>query len=263
MTDLTTIGVSIVSTPLVLKLLGPTADYLGGEVKEFTEKRLRNINTIISNAVGKLGGRIEDPGRVPPKVLKGIVNDGSYSDDVVAVEYFGGVLASSRTKYGRDDRGARIAKMIDGLSVYQIRAHYLIYSAVAEVFGNDRHSFNMEEDRRAMQLFVGLEGFVAAMDLAEEELGSALLTHIFHGLSVDGLIEGRWQFGDQESLKGIIRNPPGDGFVCAPSALGAEVFLWACGHGDRPLDFLLSGGVTCAIEGVPTLGGSAKATRGS
>jgi hypothetical protein len=35
---------------------------------------------------------------VPPRVLSGLLTDGSYRDDKVACEYFGGVLASSRTE---------------------------------------------------------------------------------------------------------------------------------------------------------------------
>ena len=66
----------------------------------------------------KLGDKLDRPGQVPPKALKTIVNAGSYFDDAIAVEYIGGVLASSRTEVGRDDRGSRIAKMIDSLSVF-------------------------------------------------------------------------------------------------------------------------------------------------
>ena len=263
MTNLTAIGIGIVSTPLFLKLLGPTADYLGGEVKEFTEKRLNNIKTIFSNAEGKLGPRLDNPGQVPPKVLKAIINDGSYSNNVVAVEYFGGVLASSRTEAGRDDRGARMAKLVDGLSVYQIRAHYLLYSAVSELFSDGTHTFNLQEDRLKMQVFIAANGFVSAMDLTQKETTNSLLAHIFHGLSADELIIDRWQFGDQKSLRTLVTSPPGDGLVCTPSALGAELFLWAFGHGDKPLDFLLSGSLSSAIEGVPTLGVDAKAARGT
>lgn len=108
----------------IVRILGPTADYLGGELKEFTQIRMENIGRIFSNAEKKLGDKLNSQGQVPPKVFKTIINEGSYSDDAVAVEYFGGVLASSRTEVGRDDRGARIARVIDSLSAYQIRSHY-------------------------------------------------------------------------------------------------------------------------------------------
>ena len=113
---LTTVGVSAiaaaayVSKDVVSRILGPTADYLGDEFREFTRKRMDNVGKIFSNAERKLGNKLHNPGQVPPKVLKTIINEGSYSDDDIAVEYFGGVLASSRTDVSRDDRGARLAK---------------------------------------------------------------------------------------------------------------------------------------------------------
>ena len=130
------------------KILGPTADYLGGQLKEFTQKRIENVGKIFSNAEKKLGNKIDSPGQVPPKVLKTIINEGSYSDDVIAVEYFGGVLASSRTEVGRDDRGSRLSKIIDNLSVYQIRSHYLIYSTISDLFSNSENSFDIQPNRR-------------------------------------------------------------------------------------------------------------------
>ena len=111
---------------VVYKILGPTADYLGDELLTLAKKRIGNTDKIFSSAAKKLGDKLDRPGQVPPKVLKTIINEGSYFDDAVAVEYFGGVLASSRTEVGRDDRGDRLAKMIDNLSAYQIRSHYIM-----------------------------------------------------------------------------------------------------------------------------------------
>ena len=106
----TTLGIGAIAAYLgkdgISKVLGPTADYLGGELKTLAQKRVQNVGKIFSNAEKKLGTKLELPGAVPPKVLKTIINEGSYSEDDIAVEYFGGVLASSRTKVSRDDRGA-------------------------------------------------------------------------------------------------------------------------------------------------------------
>ena len=77
--------------------------------------------------------RADGRGQVPPKVLKTIINEGAYSNDDVAVEYLGGVLASSTTEVDRDDRGDRLAKLIGNMSAYQLRSHYLIYSTISEL----------------------------------------------------------------------------------------------------------------------------------
>ena len=246
---ITTVGIGVIAAYVgkdaVVRILGPTADYLGGELKEFTIRRAENLGRIFANAERKLGVRLNNPGQVSPKVLKTIINEGSYSDDEIAVEYFGGVLASSRTEVGRDDRGARIAKMIDDLSAYQLRTHYLIYSTISELFSNHGNSFSMTENRSNMQLFMPIRGYLAAMEFTQQERDNTqMLGHIFHGLFADGLIEDGWLFVDQVALNEFVRkgNVPGVGIVCTPSALGVELFLWAFGYGDKELNLFLTGG---------------------
>jgi hypothetical protein len=68
---ITTVGLGAIAAYLgkdgIAKLLGPTADYLGGELQEFTKKRIKNVGNIFKNAEDKLGDKIEQPGAVPPK----------------------------------------------------------------------------------------------------------------------------------------------------------------------------------------------------
>ena len=119
---------------MLQKILGPTAEYLGEELEKWAKSRIKNVQKILLNAKKKLGPRLDSPGRVSPKVLKAVINEGSYAEDPIAVEYFGGVLASSKTEFDRDDRGARLVKIVDNLSAYQIRTHYLVYSTMAHIF---------------------------------------------------------------------------------------------------------------------------------
>ena len=183
-----------------MKILGPTADYIGGELKELTERRANNITAMFQNAARKLGSKLNEPGQVPPKVLKTIINDASYSDDVVSVEYFGGVLASARTPTGRDDRGARLAKILDGLSSYQIRTHYLMYSTVAKRFAPDENTFQTPDGRGKMQVFIPFSDYISAMHFTPAELDAQLLDHVMHGLANEGLIELTWHYGPKDAL---------------------------------------------------------------
>ena len=256
MEPVTTIGLGAVAAYLakdgIGKLLGPTADYLGEGLRDLTRRRGESIGRIFSNASTKLGSQLDEPGQVPPRVLKTVLNEGSYCEDPVALEYFGGVLASSRTERGRDDRGARVAKVVDNLSTYQLRTHYLIYSSIANLFATSGRRFGTDQDRAQMQVFLPLEGYANAMGFSQEEWNNPqIMNHVWHGLMSDGLIEGRWQFGDQRSLRSIFAGAPSDGIVCHPSALGAELFLWALGHGNVPLEHLLSGTLDATIEGLP------------
>jgi hypothetical protein len=70
------------SKDLLLKILGPSADYVGGEVKNFVEKCNINLDGIFSRAARKLGDRIDEPGSVSPRVLKDIMDEGRFCDFV-------------------------------------------------------------------------------------------------------------------------------------------------------------------------------------
>lgn len=252
---ITTVGIGAIAAYLgkdgLQKLLGPTADYLGGELQEFTKKRIENVGKIFSKAEQKLGENINSPGQVPPKVLKTILNEGSYCEDSVAVDYFGGILASSRTELGRDDRGARIAKILDGMSTYQIRSHYIIYSLIKKKFAGSGNKYNME-DRPKMQLFIPMNVYIASMQFDEKELQQfgAILSHALFGLNNDDLIEG-FQYGPKDHLKKYFPDAESDGILVNPSAFGAELYLWGYGEGNRELSFALNDSELIDLPDVP------------
>jgi len=265
---ITTVGLGAIAAYLgkdgIAKLLGPTADYLGGELEEFTRKRINNIGGIFKKAGDKLGSKIDEPGVVPPKVLKTIINEGSYSEDEIAVEYFGGVLASSRSEFSRDDRGARVAKALDNLSSYQLRCHYLIYSSIATLFRGQVQSFSQSDQRAKLEIFMPINSFASSMDVTQKEWDNPqLLTHVFHGLSSDGLIADNWAFGRVETLKTMSKSEviTESGVVCTPTLSGAELFLWGFGYGNNVLDYIFSSEFVSQIEGVPSCVPNTKATK--
>ena len=144
MEPVTTVGLSAIGAYLakdrVAKLLGPTAEYLGEGIRDLTQRRVESIGRMFSNASKKLGGNLERPGEVPPTVLRTVLNEASYREDSLSIEYVGGVLASSRTERGRDDRGARMIKVVEGLTSYQMRTHYLVYSSLSRLFSGSSAS---------------------------------------------------------------------------------------------------------------------------
>ncbi|NVK74738.1 MAG: hypothetical protein HWE24_14810 [Oceanospirillaceae bacterium] len=241
---ITTVGIGAIAAYLgkdgLQKLLGPTAEYLGGELQKFTQKRIENVGRIFSNAEEKLGKNIDSSGQVPPKVLKAIINEGSYCEDEVAVDYFGGILASSRTDLRRDDRGARIAKILDGMSTYQIRSHYVIYSLIKKVFCDSGFHYN-QDDRFKMQLFIPMSIYIASMQFDQKEMQQfrAIINHTFFGLSNDNLIEG-FQYGSHERIKKHFSDAISDGIIVTPSAFGAELYLWGYGRGNQDLSYALN-----------------------
>ncbi len=250
----TTLGLGAIAAYLgkdgLQKLLGPTADYLGGGLRDFTQKRVETIGRILKNASSKVGSKIDTPGQVPPKVLKAVLDEGSFSNDALAVEYFGGILASSRSESGRDDRGARIAKMLDALSTYQLRTHYLIYGTVRKLYSGHNLRVDME-GRRKMRLLLPFSGYIPMMEFSEQESKqmSSIFSHVFFGLHADNLLENDWQYGPKEKLMAWYPDAKEAGIVCQPSSLGIELFLWAFGHSDKPLEYVFDPGFSGEIEG--------------
>ena len=116
------------------------------------------------------------------------------------------------------------------------------------------------ENRMKMQLFMPSQNYVRAMAFTQQEWDNPqILSHIFHGLSTEELITNM-HYGPQEFLKKTFNDVPSDGIICAPTALGAELLLWAFGHGDKGLDFLLTGDFSPKIEGIPNSVPNALAT---
>lgn len=252
----TAIGLGVIAAYLskggVEKLLGPTAEYLGGGLRDIAQKRIENIGKIFQNAQKKLGDKINQPGEVPPRVLKSILDEGSFCDDGLAAEYLGGVLASSRTHLGRDDRGARVSKLLSGLSTYQIRTHYLIYSTAKILFSGKGLDINMN-GRPKMQMFFPFREYAEAMDITEAESKQfeQIISHVFFGLHVEGLIEGHWQYGAKEHILNVFPDAPTGGIICQPSALGTELFLWAFGKAEHPLMYIFDDEFVPHIDGIP------------
>jgi hypothetical protein len=216
------------------KILGPTADYLGEQLKELAEKKMTNIKSIFENAEKKLGDKINHDGGVPPKVFKGIWEDGAWCEEGLQVEYFGGVLASSRTGISRDDRGACFLSLVSRLSTYQLRTHYLLYHLLKQQFNGEVINIYEGNKWAELQMFISFETFYNAMDFAEEEKQNCynLLTHAIWGLDKEELITG-FSYGDKNHVSKKFAAAGTDGILYQPTQMGVELFMWAYGHGQK------------------------------
>lgn len=225
------------SAKLIEKLLGPTCEYLGQNIQQLTKKMHDNIAKIFINAESKLGDRINQEGKVPPKVLKSIIENGSWCEEELQCEYFGGVLASSRSSISRDDRGAYLSNLVSEMSSYQVRMHYLIYSEIHKLFFGKDINVCEQAIRSKLEVFIPLDTYLEAFDFSEEELKRLfeLTPHIMFGLANAGLIENNFQYGPQESLKKKYPDANSYGIIVQPSQRGVELYMWAYGHGFEPL----------------------------
>ena len=223
------------SKPVLNRLLGPTADYVGGEVKDLIQKCNVNLDNIFIKATQKLGEKINEDGTVNPRVLKRIVDEGRFCEDELVAEYFGGVLASARTTNGRDDRGATYAQLTSEMSAYQIRFHYLCYFWFRQIFVKSELRLTFDEDLEQMWILLPYSFLVTAMDFSEKEPAMEILLHCISGLAREDLI-GIDAWGNAEHLnsRGVSRRwkkISEAGMTARPTQFGIDYFLWAAGAG--------------------------------
>lgn len=227
------------SAKIIEKLLGPTADYIGEGVKTLAEKRIHNIRKIFDIATQRLGNKINDKGSVPPKILKCILEEGSFCNDSLSAEYFGGVLASSRSEISRDDRGSALINLISCLSTYQIRTHYIFYHMIKSTFNGEDININSSAGRNKMEIYIPFSSYLTAMDFGEKEKVGVIVPHIAFGLDKEKLIEA-WRYGPKDDITKYFNKAQDDGLILKPSVLGVELFLWSYGKGDLPINNFLN-----------------------
>jgi len=213
---------------LVPRILGPTADYLGGELKTYTQKGIENLCRIFGNAGKKLGGALERPGQVPPNVLKSILMQGYFCENEFAAEYLGGVLASSRSECSRDDRGAAFLSLVDSMSSYQIRTHYIAYTAVLFCDGFQKMDLDFWFSHDYGTAVLAEDDYQRCMDFSETEDREVISYHAFLGLDAKGLCAGGTEV--------VLPRAGDDDFGVPiryfyPTRYGMELYLWALGLG--------------------------------
>lgn len=224
---------------IIIKLLGPSADYLGEQGKLLIEKAQNNIKRIFNHSVEVLGEKIETEGMVSPRILKEIINEGAYCDDELTAEYFGGVLASSRSGIIRDDRGLTMMTVIKGLSTYQIRAHYIFYSLIKQLYTGYSGYLGSHEDRLKMGIYISSESLFQAMELDEKDDLDIFVTHIVGGLIRNTLLYDSFAYGNPEALKRWHSEAKEDGLCFIPSSFGFELFMWVHGLSNTPFQNFL------------------------
>jgi hypothetical protein len=119
-TALAILGSVTASKELLLRVLGPTADYFGEQLADLVEnlnpRRRETLAKILARArtINDAQGDDSAESEVPPRVFRNIIDEGTYVDDALAAEYLGGLLASSKVPYGRDNGGSSYLHWLTG-----------------------------------------------------------------------------------------------------------------------------------------------------
>lgn len=128
--DLITTGTALV---IGKKLLGKTFDVVSADIAKLYEK---GRDKIIEKASKKITNA-DDGKSANLRVTRDVFWNGSFTDESICAEYFGGILASSRSTEGKDDTGVYYVDLIKSLSSDQLKLHYLIYLSFNKYFVGD------------------------------------------------------------------------------------------------------------------------------
>lgn len=199
------------------KLLGATFENIGKDLNQLYQK---GKDKIIANATKKTPN-IEDGGQTNLRVTRDVFWNGSFADESICAEYFGGILAASRSNDGKNDAGIFYLDIIKSLSSGQLRMHYLIYRMLNKLLiSNDqKKSLNpgQESELREEKLF-----FIFSQNLfkqfAEEDLVA-----ILHGLNAKNIIAYFQTHNHESKEKQLLFS-----YVeISPKSLGIQLFAMA------------------------------------
>jgi hypothetical protein len=125
---------------MLQKTLGPTLDEIGKDIASLYGKGVKKINEAAQRKIEN----IDDGARANLRVARDVFFNGSFSENDISAEYFGGILAASRTNDGKDDGAIFYLDIVKSLSSSQLKLHYLVYRHLNELLAADkaRSDFN-------------------------------------------------------------------------------------------------------------------------
>lgn len=207
----------IVSVPgewAVKKLLGPALNEIGKDLKALYKI---GRDKIIVAATRKVN--LEDGQRANLRVARDVFFNGSFTDEAICAEYFGGILAASRSEDGKNDSGVFYVDIIKSMSSGQLKMHYIIYRTLnKELVANEQKKTlnpGMESELHREKLFFPLIKIIE--QFRNEDMGS-----ILHGLHAKNLI-GSFQTQNYK----LENNKEMSYFEVQPTPLGIQLFAIA------------------------------------
>ena len=121
------------------KTLGPVLTEIGDDLKRLYSKGRDKI-------IDKAYKKIEDPedGKSANlRVAHDVLTNGAFTDEEICAEYFGGILASSRTLDGKSDDAIQLLDTIKSLSAKQLHLHYVLYNSINKLLVAGQEPINV------------------------------------------------------------------------------------------------------------------------
>lgn len=218
---------ALVGGKLALDVLTPSAKLAGKQLKDVAAGGLAHLRRLVTMADRRRRDLRIRAGKISPRVLPVLLGSITAADDEVMQAYFSGVLCSSISWAGRDDRGVGFIRIIEGLSTYALRAHCIVYSSVLL-----QQNYKMADVKKWLIRGNGVtvafdeRQFRRRMKFMRGEDAEALLEHAFVSLSSYDLC--------CEGVRPSLPDPAHRQFRSMHLTLrGVELYCWANGFGQK------------------------------
>jgi len=200
------------------KLLGKTFDVVSEDIAKLYEC---GRDKIIERATAKVADS-DDGKSANLRVTRDVFWNGSFTDEAICAEYFGGILASSRSEDGKSDDGVYYVDLIKSLSANQLKLHYLIYCSLNGMFRADAEKAKLnpgqESELAREKTFLSINELVKIT-------GNADIGRDLHALHAKGLI------GNFQSEFHKLKNGETVPYLnVSPSSLGVQLYAVAHNH---------------------------------
>lgn len=153
------------------KVFGPVLSEVGEDIKKVYAK---GRDRLISTAYRKIDDA-EDGKQANRRVARDVMWNGAFADDDVCAEYFGGILAASRSIDGNDDDAIQFVDVVKSLSSRQLRLHYILYHCLNLQFAAEEEPINVGQSTELSK---------KSLWLASRELIDRLDLHIDTDLNI-------------------------------------------------------------------------------
>lgn len=226
-----------------LEWLGKLAidKYLNDSIEYLTAlsiggKRESNIIKILEIFAMRFLGDKENV-EVSQKILREIINAGSYCDDEVALNYYAGLLGSSLSEEGKDDRGIYFCNIINRLSSYQLRIHYLVAINLLDTHKNNEKIIEDEIIEEIKDFRVTIHS--CNYHFSKQYFMDAMLFNSSEKLNFENIFNQSLEGLEQENLLSMNLATAKDGveyYNYKLTNLGKNLFLWSTGNKDVSLN---------------------------
>ncbi len=148
-------AITATSLYVASQVLGPTLEEVG---QDFKKLYIVGRDAILKNALKKISNP-EDKGIANLRVTRDIFWNGSFSSEAICAEYFGGILASSRSHDGNDDNGIYYTDVIKSLSSEQLHLHYIVYNSLNKLLVSSKKEINvgLSSDIQGLTVYLNLQ----------------------------------------------------------------------------------------------------------